>query len=128
MKRFAIAAATTVAMTALAAPALAEMTDLEVVFVKADENGDLALSKGEVLAIAIEQFGIADINGDQAIDADEAGDLASDPEFSDNDTNEDGLIQFDEMIVEKLTDFASLDENHDGFLSLAELEVAYAQQ
>jgi hypothetical protein len=128
VKTFAIAAAATLAMTASMAPAKAEMTNLEIIFVKADQNDDLVLSKGEVLAIAIEQFGIADINGDQMIDADEAGDLASDPEFSDNDTNDDGSIQFDEMIVEKLTDFASLDTNSDGFLSLAELEVAYPQQ
>ena len=128
MKRFAIAAAAAVTMAGLIAPATAEMTNLEIIFVKADENGDLLLSKGEVLRIAIDQFGIADANGDQKIDADEAGDLASDPEFSDNDTNNDGWIEFDEMIVEKLTDFASLDENGDGFLSLEELEVAYVQQ
>jgi hypothetical protein len=128
VKTFAIAATTALAMTALTAPASAEMTNLEIIFVKADENGDFLLSKGEILKTAIEQFGIADTNGDQKIEADEAGDLASDPEFLDNDTNNDGWIQFDEMIVEKLTDFASLDENGDGFLSLEELEVAYLQQ
>jgi Ca2+-binding EF-hand superfamily protein len=103
------------------------MTDLEIVFVKADQNGDSALSKGEVLLIAIEQFGIADIDGDEMLEADEAGDLASDPEFSDNDTNKDGSISIDEMIEEKLADFASLDTDGDGVLSLEELQAAYGQ-
>jgi len=128
VNKFAIAAAAALAMAAFAAPASAEMTNLEIIFVKADEDGDLLLSKGEILKTAIEQFGIADVNGDQMIDAEEAGDLADDPEFSDNDTNNDGSIQFDEMIVEKLTDFASLDENSDGFLSLAELQAAYPER
>jgi hypothetical protein len=128
LKRFAIAAAATVAMTALAAPAKAEMTNLEVIFVKADQNGDLVLSKDEILSIAIEQFGIADTNGDQMIEADEAGDLASDPEFSDNDDNKDGSLSIEEMIKEKLADFASIDTNGDGFLSLDEMEAAYPQQ
>lgn len=128
MKRFAIAAAASVAMTALIAPAMAEMTDLEVIFVKADQNDDLALSKGEVLLIAIEQFGIADTDGNQLLEADEAGDLASDPEFSDNDTNKDGSLSIEEMIEEKLADFASVDTDGDGFLSLDEMEAAYPQQ
>jgi Ca2+-binding EF-hand superfamily protein len=128
LKRFAITAAAAVAMTALIAPAMAEMTELEVIFVKADQNDDLALSKAEVLLIAIEQFGIADTDGDQMLEADEAGELASDPEFSDNDTNQDGSLSIEEMIEEKLADFASIDTDSDGFLSLDEMEAAYPQQ
>ena len=115
-------------MTAFMVPAKAEMTNLEIIFVEADANGDFVLSKGEILQIAIEQFGIADVNGDQMIEADEAGDLAADPEFSDNDTNKDGSLSIEEMIDEKLADFASIDTNGDGFLSLDEMEAAYPQQ
>lgn len=127
MKSFAIAAAAAVAVTALIVPAQAEMTNLEIIFVKADENGDLMLSKGEVLRVAIEQFSIADADGDDMVEADEAGDLASDPEFSDNDANKDGSISIEEMIEEKLADFARIDENSDGALSLEELQAAYPQ-
>ncbi len=127
VKKLTVAAVAGLAMAAFADPAAAEMTDLEIVFVKADRNGDSALSKGEILLIAIEQFGIADIDGDEMLEADEAGDLASDPEFSDNDANKDGSISIDEMIEEKLADFVSLDTNGDGVLSLEELQAAYGQ-
>jgi hypothetical protein len=115
-------------MTALIAPAKAELTDLEIVFVKADQNGDSVLSKAEVLLVAIEQFGIADSDGDEMLEAEEAGDLATDAEFSDNDSNNDGSLSIEEMIEEKLADFASIDGNSDGFLSLDELQAAYPQQ
>lgn len=128
MKRFAIAAAAAVTMGAFVAPAMAEMTNLEIIFVKADQNGDLLLSKGEILGVAIEQFGIADVDGDDMLEAEEAGDLASDAEFSDNDLNKDGSISIEEMIEEKLADFARIDENSDGTLSLEELQAAYSQQ
>jgi len=128
VKRFAIAAAAAVTMGAFVAPAMAEMTNLEIIFVKADQNGDLLLSKGEILGVAIEQFGIADVDGDDMLEAEEAGDLASDAEFSDNDLNKDGSISIEEMIEEKLADFARIDENSDGTLSLEELQAAYSQQ
>jgi len=128
VNKFAIAAAAAVAMAGLTASAKAEITTLEIIFVTADENGDFALSKGEILKTAIEQFGIADANGDQMIDAEEAGDLADDPEFSDNDTNDDGVISIEEMVEEKLTDFAGIDGDSDGFLSLEELQAAYPEQ
>jgi len=86
------------------------------------------LSKGEVLLIAIEQFGIADADGDDMIEAEEAGDLATDAEFSDNDSNNDGSLSIEEMIEEKLADFANLDANSDGLLSFDELKAAYPQQ
>lgn len=128
MKRFAIAAAAAVTMMAWTAPATAEMTNLEIIFVKADQNGDLMLSKGEVLRIAIEQFSIADADGDDLLEAEEAGDLATDAEFSDNDSNKDGSISIEEMIEEKLADFARIDENGDGVLSLDEMQAAYPRQ
>jgi hypothetical protein len=128
LKRFAIAAAATVAMAAFVGPASAEMTDVEIILVKADRNDDSALSKAEVLQIAIEQFGIADIDGDGMLEKEEAGDMAADPEFSDNDSNKDGSLSIDEMIEEKLADFASIDTNSDGLLSLDELNAKYAQK
>jgi hypothetical protein len=127
VKRFVIAAAAAVAMTALIGPASAEMTDLEIILVKADQNDDAALSKAEVLKIAIEQFSIADIDGDGMLEAEEAEEVKGDAEFSDNDADKDGSLSIDEMIVEKLADFASIDGNKDGFLSLEELQAAYPQ-
>jgi hypothetical protein len=127
VKRFVIAAAAAVAMTSLISPASAEMTDLEIILVKADQNDDAALSKAEVLKIAIEQFSIADIDGDGMLEAEEAEEVKGDAEFSDNDADKDGSLSIDEMIVEKLADFASIDGNKDGFLSLEELQAAYPQ-
>jgi hypothetical protein len=127
VKRFVVAATAAAAMTALISPASAEMTDLEIILVKADQNDDAALSKAEVLKIAIEQFSIADIDGDGMLEAEEAEEVKGDAEFSDNDADKDGSLSIDEMIVEKLADFASIDGNKDGFLSLEELQAAYPQ-
>ena len=128
MKRFKIAAAAAVIMTISVGGARAEMTDLEVVFVKTDQNGDSSLSKAEVLQMAIQQFVIADTNGDGKLEKEEAGDLAADPEFSDNDSNKDGSLSIDEMIEEKLADFSTIDKNGDGALSLDELKATYGQK
>lgn len=81
MKRFGISALAAVAVVACAGAAQAEMTNNEVVFVKADANGDSVLSKAEVLQIAIDQFVIADTNGNGLLEKDEVGDFASDPEI-----------------------------------------------
>jgi Ca2+-binding EF-hand superfamily protein len=114
-------------MAMTAGAARAEITDLEVVFIKADKNGDFVLSKAEVLQTAIDQFVLSDINGDGQIDKEEAGELASDPEFSDNDTDKSGSLSLDEMIVEKLADFATADKNGDGVLTLDEVTPAAGQ-
>ena len=127
MKRFKIAAVAAVAITALVGVAHAEMTDLEVVFVKTDQNGDSTLSKAEVLQIAIQQFVIADTDGDGMLEKEEVGDLATDPEFSDNDSDKDGSLSIDEMIEEKLADFSSIDKTADGSISLEELKAKYGQ-
>ena len=126
MKRILIAAATATSMATFALMAYGEeLSDLGVVFVKADENGDLALSKGEVLMIAIRQFQIADANGDEILEAQEIGELATDPEFSDNDSDKSGSLSIEEMIEEKLADFKRIDMNDDGSLTLDELEKTY---
>ena len=95
-------------------------SDMTIVFIKADENDDGYLSKTEVLKIAILQFSLTDLNGDDRIDKKEAGDLATDSEFSDNDADKDGMLSLKEMIAEKLADFLAADLNKDGKLSLDE--------
>lgn len=115
-------------MTAFVGAARAEMTDIEVALVKTDQNGNSALSKAEVLQMAIQQFVIADTDGDGMLEKEEAGDLAADPEFSDNDSNKDGSLSIDEMIEEKLADFSSIDRDGDGALSLDELNATYGQK
>src|SRR4029079_12293315 len=98
MNRILIAAAIATSMATFDLPAHAEMSNLGIVFVKADENDDLALSKGEVIMIAIRQFQIADADGDEILEADEIGELATDPEFADNDSDKSGSLSIEEMI------------------------------
>ena len=128
MKRILIAAVAATAMAMFGLPAHAELSNLEIVFVKADANGDLVLSKGEVLMIAIQQFEIADANGDEILEAEEVGELATDPEFSDNDSDKSGSLSIEEMIAEKLADFERIDTDKDGSLTLEELGKAYNVQ
>jgi len=128
MKTILIAAAATMIMATFGVPAHAELSNLEIVFVKADANGDLVLSKGEVLMIAIQQFEIADGDGDQVLEAEEVGELATDAEFSDNDSDNSGTLAIEEMIQEKLADFEQIDADKDGFLTLEELGQAYNVQ
>ncbi len=106
-------------------PVKAEMSDLEIIFVKADQNGDLVLNKGEVLLIAIAQFNLIDSDRDGLLEKQEVGDLASDPEFSDNDANKDGALSIEEVITEKLADFKAADTNSDGVLTIIEVTKFY---
>lgn len=103
-------------------PAKAEMSDLEVLFVKVDQDGDLVLNKGEVLVIAIRQFNLSDSDRDGMLEKEEVGDLASDPEFLDNDENKDGALSIEEVITEKLADFKTADTNNDGVLTVIEVK------
>jgi hypothetical protein len=121
MKRIVIAAAAATAMATFGLQAHAEPSDLEIVFVKADANGDLVLGKGEVLVIAIQQFEIADADGDETLEAEEVGELATNAEFSDNDSDKSGALSIEEMIAEKLADFERIDSDKDGFLTMDEL-------
>jgi hypothetical protein len=127
VKSLKITAAAAVALATFVGAACAEMAGNEVVFVRTDTNGDYSLSKAEVLQISIEQFVMADSDGDGLLEKEEAGELAADAEFSDNDSSKDGSLSIDEMIEEKLADFASIDANGDGLLSLDELNAAYPQ-
>ena len=123
-------AATTVALLALSpvTPAKADMTNLEILFVKGDKNGDLVLNKAEVLLIAIARFDSADSDRDNKLEKQEVGKLASDPEFSDNDADKDGALSIEEVIAEKLADFKTADTNSDGMLTIIEVKKFYEAQ
>jgi hypothetical protein len=112
------------ALTAIT-PVKAEMSNLEILFVKVDQNGDLVLNKGEVLLVTITQFNLANSDRDNMLEKQEVGDLATHPEFSDNDTNKDGSLSIEEIIAEKLADFKAADTNNDGVLTIIEVKTFY---
>lgn len=112
------------ALTAIS-PVQADMTELEIIFVKGDQNGDLVLNKAEVLLIAITQFIETDSDRDNMIEKQEIGELSKDKEFSDNDTSKDGALSIEEMIKEKLDDFKTADINSDGVLTIIEVKTFY---
>ncbi len=119
------AAAAALLALAPVTPAQAEMSDLEIIFVNVDQDGDLVLNKGEVLLIAITQFNLTDSDRDNMLEKQEVGDLASDPEFADNDANKDGALSIEEVIAEKMADFKAADANSDGVLTFIEVKKFY---
>ena len=123
MRQIILAAAATVLLTV--APARAEMTEVEIIFVRTDKNGDLVLNKTEVLLRTLEQFDETDSDRNNFIEKSEAGDLADKPEFNDNDTNKDGQLSVEEVIEEKLADFKAADTNSDGMLTVEEVTKFY---
>jgi len=108
-----------------AARTKAQLTALEVLFVKADRNGDLVLNKAEVLIITLAQFDQSDSDRDGLLEKQEVGKLSSDKEFTDNDTSGDGSLSIEEVIAEKLADFKNADTNNDGVLSFDEVKKYY---
>jgi hypothetical protein len=101
--------------------ARAEYTVIEVNFIMADKNGDLLISKPEYLLVAIDDFNKLDVNGNNALDPDEIGDLAEDPEYLDGDSDKSGSLSIEEVIAEKLADFDAADTNKDGALNVDEV-------
>ena len=126
MRDFLIKAAMTAGLAlSITAPAMAEITEIDVIFITADADGDLVLNKAEVLAVAITQFRITDSNRNNQLEKNEVGELANDAEFSDNDADKSGSLSIEEVIQEKLADFDAADANKDGALSLDEVKAVY---
>ena len=126
MRHFLIRAAMTAGLALLTTlPVRAEISEVEIIFITADADGDLVLSKAEVLAVAVLQFRLTDSNRNNLLEKTEVGELAEDPEFSDNDADKSGSLSIEEMVTEKLADFDAADTNKDGALSLDEVKAAY---
>jgi hypothetical protein len=101
--------------------AVADYTVVEVNFIMADKDGDFLLTKTEYLLVPLEAFRKLDTNANNALDADELGDLAKDAEFSDGDSDKSGSLSLEEVIKEKLADFEAADTNKDGALNVDEV-------
>ena len=116
-------------LTSLAAvSARSELSDVVVLFVKADHTGDLVLSKAEVIATTMLQFNQIDSNQNGLLEKQEVADYADDAEFSDNDANKSGSLSPEEVITEKLADFKAADTDGDGKLSFEEVKAFYDKQ
>ena len=125
MKTHIVATAVAAILAGSAGMAYAQVTDVEVGLIKADANGDLALSQGEVVLSAVQGFVASDLDGDGILEAGEVGEeIATHAEFIDNDANKNGLT-VDEVVTEKLADFKAIDTNGDGLLTIEELDAAY---
>ena len=121
-----IMAAFAAILVGTAGTAYAEITDVEIGLIKADVNGDLMLSRGEVLLDAMQGFVASDLDGDGQLEATEVGEeIATHEEFTDNDADKGGTLSVEEVIEEKLADFTAIDANGDGLLTVQELEAAY---
>lgn len=125
MKTQIVATAVAAILAGSAGMAYAQVTDVEVGLIKADANGDQALSQGEVVLDAMRGFVASDLDGDGILEASEVGEeIASHAEFTDNDADKNGLT-VDEVVQEKLVDFKAIDTNGDGLLTIEELNAAY---
>jgi hypothetical protein len=125
VKTHIVATAVAAILAGSAGMAYAQVTDVEIGLIKADVNGDQALSQGEVMLNAMEGFVASDLDGDGILEASEVGEeIAADPEFTDNDADKNGLT-VEEVVAEKIVDFKAIDTNGDGLLSLEELNAAY---
>lgn len=112
----------------LSVSARADLSDVVVLFVKADHNGDRFLSKAEVIATTMLQFNQVDSDQDGQLEKSEVADLVDNAEFSDNDADKSGSLSLKEVIDEKLADFQSADTDADGKLSFEEVKAAYDAQ
>ena len=108
--------------------AAADYTAVEVNFIMTDKDGDLLLSKTEYLLAPIEVFQKLDTNANNALEAEELGNLAKDAEFGDGDTDGSGSLSLEEVIQEKLADFDAADTNKDGALNVDEVTAYEAKK
>ena len=125
MKQLCAFAIASLAFVLPMSPACAEPSEVTVMFVRADANGDGVLTKAEVLLISLQQFIEVDKDRDGELEEQEVGEAAADPEFKDNDANKNGSLSVEEMIAEKLADFAKADTNNDGVLDFDEVTKYY---
>jgi Ca2+-binding EF-hand superfamily protein len=128
VKTHIVAASVAAMLAGLAGAAHAQPTNVVIGVIKADVNGDLMLSRAEVILDAMRGFTVSDLDGDGLLEANEIGHLADHEEFADNDADKDGALSVEEIVAEKLADFAAMDTDGDGLLSIEELEVVYAGQ
>lgn len=125
MKTHIVATAVAAILAGSAGMAFAQVTDVEVGLIKADVNGDQALSQAEVVLDAMQGFVASDLDGDGILEATEVGEeIATHPEFTDNDVDKNGLT-VEEVVAEKIVDFKAIDTNGDGLLTIEELDAAY---
>lgn len=129
MKKQILAAAAAAVLAVSAGAAQAEITYVMIGLIKADSNGDLKLSKGEVLLDAMQGFVVSDHDGDGLLEASEVGEeMATHQEFTDNDADKNAALSVEEVVEEKLADFKAIDANGDGYLDFEELKAAYPAQ
>ncbi len=126
MKTHIVATAVAAILAGSAGMAFAQVTDVEVGLIKADVNGDQSLSEAEVVLDAMQGFVASDLDGDGILEASEVGEeIATHPEFTDNDADKSGGLTVEEVVAEKIVDFKAIDTNGDGLLTIEELNAAY---
>jgi hypothetical protein len=126
VKTHIVATAVAAILAGSAGVAFAQVTDVEIGLIKADVNGDQALSEAEVMLDAMQGFVASDHDGDGILEASEVGEeMATHAEFTDNDADKSGGLTVEEVVAEKIVDFKAMDTNGDGLLTLDELNAAY---
>jgi hypothetical protein len=124
VKTHIVATAVAAILAGSAGVAFAQVTDVEIGLIKADVNGDQALSEAEVMLDAMQGFVASDHDG--ILEASEVGEeMATHAEFTDNDADKSGGLTVEEVVAEKIVDFKAMDTNGDGLLTLDELNAAY---
>jgi hypothetical protein len=125
LQKLLFAAAAIGLFAGLVSPAQAEFDEIDERFIEADLDGDYLLDKPEYLMIVLRQFSFLDIDRDNVLEAPEMGEVADDPEFTDNDNDGSPGLSIEEVIAEKLADFDKADANGDGALNIDEVRNAY---
>jgi len=117
--------ATGLAAAGFAGPLLAQPVDepkIRAAFVVADTNGDGYVNVDEYVAYIIYVFGTYDKDGNHFLVPAELP--QPDPErFKSADRNGDGKLSLGEAVAIKMIDYFDIDTNHDGALSIDEILV-----